>query len=241
LSPRELAIVASAALDVALAELLSRRLTGPQNEIGEFLGVAEDGRAPAGSFGARIQLARLLGLIGDKDVAALRAMKNLRNKMAHRARMDFTHELVAPFFMRLWAGIEEYMRSRVVDWLMEFAKNLQAEPEAETPAATDEILKELAWLRQHLRNMNETQRAISEATGDAFDFAAFLHEHRNEMAEQIVGGMRQAVEKADPDSRAELLLFVFAHYQERFYALHQSIQRVDDISGVVISPPASPP
>jgi hypothetical protein len=57
LPPRELAVVAAAVLDLALATLLSRRFMDYPAESEAFLGVNGDGRAPAGSFGARIQLA----------------------------------------------------------------------------------------------------------------------------------------------------------------------------------------
>jgi len=45
LPPRELAIVCSAVLDVALAELLSLRLAEHGKEVEEFLGANGDGRA----------------------------------------------------------------------------------------------------------------------------------------------------------------------------------------------------
>lgn len=89
LPPRELAIVSAAVLDVALAELLSLRLNGQSNEIEEFLGLNADGRAPAGSFGARIQLGTLVGLLTQSDAAILRRIKDLRNIFAHRVRIDF--------------------------------------------------------------------------------------------------------------------------------------------------------
>jgi hypothetical protein len=89
LQPRELAIVSAAVLDAALVELLSLRLSGPQNEIEEFLGVNGDGRAPAGSFGARIQLAVLVGLLTENDAALLRIVKQIRNLFAHRVIVDF--------------------------------------------------------------------------------------------------------------------------------------------------------
>jgi len=89
LPSRELAIVSAAVLDVALAELLSLRLNGQSNEIEEFLGLNADGRAPAGSFGARIQLGILVGLLTQSDAAILRRIKDLRNAFAHRVRVDF--------------------------------------------------------------------------------------------------------------------------------------------------------
>jgi len=75
---RELAIVVAGSLDLALAELISRRLIDYPKECEEFIGANEDGRAPAGSFGARIQLALLLGIITTDDAAQLRLIKASR-------------------------------------------------------------------------------------------------------------------------------------------------------------------
>jgi hypothetical protein len=84
LSFREMVIVGVAAIDVALAELLAMRLLDDPPEAYDFLGADGDGRAPAGSFGARIQLAYLLGLIAKPSISILRALKAVRNAMAHR-------------------------------------------------------------------------------------------------------------------------------------------------------------
>lgn len=89
LPQRELAIVCAAVLDVALAELLWLRLRECGKESEEFLGLNGDGRAPAGSFGARIQLGLLVGLLTPDDAATLRAMKELRNLFAHRVKVTF--------------------------------------------------------------------------------------------------------------------------------------------------------
>ena len=51
LGGRELAIVACAVLDTALASLLERRLLDIPAELESFLGVNGDGRAPAATFG----------------------------------------------------------------------------------------------------------------------------------------------------------------------------------------------
>jgi hypothetical protein len=101
LSRRELAIVAAAVLDVALAELLSKRLLDVPKEYEEFLGLDENGRAPAGTFGARIQLALLLGVITDRDTAILREIKHIRNRFSHRVKVDFTSPTVRPHVIRL--------------------------------------------------------------------------------------------------------------------------------------------
>ena len=89
LPQRELAIVCAAVLDVALAELLWLRLRDCGKESEEFLGLNGDGRAPAGSFGARIQLGILVGILTPDDAATLRAIKELRNLFAHRVKVTF--------------------------------------------------------------------------------------------------------------------------------------------------------
>ena len=88
LAPRELVIIACGLLDAALAEVISLRFRDDRNESDGFLGVEGDSRAPAGTFGARIQLAYLLGLIDAPMVRGLRGLKRLRNLMAHRVRID---------------------------------------------------------------------------------------------------------------------------------------------------------
>lgn len=89
LLPRELAIVSAAVLDAALAELLALRLRDESKEIEDFLGLNGDGRSPAGSFGARIQLGLLVGILTREDAAILRTIKDIRNHFAHRVKIDF--------------------------------------------------------------------------------------------------------------------------------------------------------
>lgn len=103
LPPRELAIVSAAVLDVALAELLSLRMAGQIKEIEGFLGLNGDGRAPAGSFGARIQLGLLVGLLTPEDAAILRVIKELRNIFAHRVCVDFLEPSVVKATTKLYA------------------------------------------------------------------------------------------------------------------------------------------
>jgi hypothetical protein len=86
LPARDLTIVACAVLDTCLAELFAARLSGPRAEIESFLGLDGDGRAPVGSFGARIQFGIVMGLLDSMwHARRLRALKALRNAMAHRA------------------------------------------------------------------------------------------------------------------------------------------------------------
>ena len=103
LPPRELAIVSAAVLDVAIAELLALRLIDQTKEAEEFLGVNGDGRAPAGSFGARIQLGVLVGLLTQDDAAILRTIKELRNHFAHRVRIDFLSPPILKVTIKLHA------------------------------------------------------------------------------------------------------------------------------------------
>ena len=102
LSNRELAVVAASVMDLALAELLSKRLVDYPKEYEEFLGLDADGRAPCGSFGARIQLALLLDVITPQEAAMLRDIKNIRNKFAHRVKCTFTATEVVPLLEDLY-------------------------------------------------------------------------------------------------------------------------------------------
>lgn len=98
---RELAIVAAAVIDSALAQLLHMRLKDDTKESEDFLGVSGDSRAPCASFGARIQLAYLTGLITKDDVVILRLIKNIRNAFAHRVKADFNSKDVLPLISTL--------------------------------------------------------------------------------------------------------------------------------------------
>ena len=108
---RELAITAGAVLDLALVEILSMTLTGPEQEIHSFLGINGDGRAPCGSFGARIQLALLLSIISERDAAILRAIKNIRNQLAHQVNADFDCSSVLPLLNKLHDNFQELAES----------------------------------------------------------------------------------------------------------------------------------
>ncbi len=115
LPSRELAIVCASVLDVALAELLSMRLRDNRKEAEDFLGLNGDGRAPAGSFGARIQLAVLVGLLTPEDAAVFRKVKALRNLFAHRVKIDFTSPAVVTVLLELhkiWIKRNEHLLDR---------------------------------------------------------------------------------------------------------------------------------
>jgi len=101
LPPRELAIVCVAVLDAALAELLSLRLKDNGREAEKFLGANGDGRAPVSSFGARVQLGLLLGILTFEDAEILRTMKDIRNQFAHRVKVDFLSPSILKATMKL--------------------------------------------------------------------------------------------------------------------------------------------
>ena len=123
LSRRELAIVVAGSLDLALAELIAKRLVDSPKECEEFLGANEDGRAPAGSFGARIQLALLLGIISAQDAAQLRIVKSIRNKFAHRIKVDFTSETVKPLIRKLYDKVVVRTKSLITGGYLPGANN----------------------------------------------------------------------------------------------------------------------
>lgn len=142
LPPRELAIVSAAVLDVALAELLALRLVDREKESEEFLGLNGDGRAPVGSFGSRIQLGLLVGLLTPDDTAILRAIKELRNLFAHRVRINF----LTPSVLKATTKLHSL-------WL---ARN-EALIQAGAVTGTTEQLKELA---RHLPNVTEAGEGL---------------------------------------------------------------------------------
>ncbi|WDZ75482.1 hypothetical protein PWG15_12735 [Ensifer adhaerens] len=105
LPPRELGIVAASVLDIALAELLSRRLIDHKKEIESFVGLDGDGRAPCGTFSARIQLAILTGVIMPDDGEILRCIQKIRNILAHRVNVDFLTKDVVTQLRKLHARL----------------------------------------------------------------------------------------------------------------------------------------
>lgn len=102
LSDRELAIVAGGVLDLALAEMIALRLVDSPKEAESFLGLDGTGNAPGGTFGARIQLAALLGIITAEDARILRALKGVRNAFAHRVSVSFCDDAVQPYVRSLF-------------------------------------------------------------------------------------------------------------------------------------------
>jgi hypothetical protein len=149
LSLRESVILTSAMIDTALAELISKRLIGPEHEIVEFLGADADGRAPCGSFGSRIQLARLLGILVEEDVALLRLVKKLRNMAAHRVKL----EIGAPEVADLLVAIFEFMKTPVTKWYSLLKMLRQRDPR---------IMKRLAKEDPEGEKIHEAMKRLDE-------------------------------------------------------------------------------
>jgi hypothetical protein len=133
LRPRELAIVAAAVLDLALVDLISRRFVNNPKESEKFLGANDDGHAPSGSFGARIQLAMLLGIITESDAVILRAIKGIRNAFAHRSRVSFRDKSVQKLLCSIWQEWPTWVRAKPPTGLSrgldELARLLDRHPE----------------------------------------------------------------------------------------------------------------
>jgi hypothetical protein len=107
LQGRDLAIVCAAVLDLALAELITLRLNNYPDEVEDFLGLDGDGRAPAATFGSRIQLALLLNIITEEDAKILRALKDLRNEFAHTVKVTFVSPNVAKYLRKLFSLLRQ--------------------------------------------------------------------------------------------------------------------------------------
>ena len=167
LPARELAIVAAAVLDVALAEIISLRLRQNRKEIELFLGIDGDGRTPAGSFGARIQLALLVGLITEEDATILRQIKNLRNTFAHRVKVDFlspsvqkiTKEMHSAWVKRT-TGLEGLEKN--TDGLAFIEKHLSTIPEA----GEGLLLALLAIYQAYFHRLHDRIRPLNDLVAD---------------------------------------------------------------------------
>jgi hypothetical protein len=119
LSMRDLVIVGCSILDISIAHMIEWRLLDIQKEAEKFLGYDGDGRAPAGSFGARIQLALLLGVIRQVDADILRAYKGMRNVFAHKVNVAILDAQVTTFVKVIAKGLLEILRPDGRDPLFE--------------------------------------------------------------------------------------------------------------------------
>lgn len=171
LPPRELAIVAPAVLDVALTELLTLRLADDEKEAQDFLGLSGDGRAPAGSFGARIQLGLLLGLLTPRDAAILRVLKEIRNIFAHRVRVDFLSPPVLKATIKLHAlwlvNAEMLIASGAISGTTEHIQALRAHLPNVPEAGEGLLLSVLTLYQAYFHRMHGRVRRIGDALHQA--------------------------------------------------------------------------
>jgi hypothetical protein len=100
LTDRDLAITGGAIIELGLVHLLENRLAALPKTMEKFLGLNET-EGPASTFSARIQLAALVGLITEEDALYLTAVKNIRNRFAHRVDVNFASDFVVKEFDKL--------------------------------------------------------------------------------------------------------------------------------------------
>jgi hypothetical protein len=104
---RELVIVASAILELALVDLLSMRLVKNDEIIDKFLGISGDYGGL--DFNKRIDLSYLLGLIGLVEAQTLHSLRGLRNLMAHRVNINLCDPNCLKYVMQL---IDQFHKPR---------------------------------------------------------------------------------------------------------------------------------
>jgi hypothetical protein len=172
LSERELVIVTAGVLDLALAELISKRLIDKPKEYESFLGLDESGNAPAGSMGARIQLALLLGIIRIEDARILRIIKNIRNKFAHRVNVDF-----------LDPSIQSLANKLLSEWAERSKFIIQSYPEAARVASK----KGLSELKEQLDKDTQAGEGLLLAVFSVYQAYFYRLSDRIERIQYVVG------------------------------------------------------
>ena len=167
LSSRELAIVTAAVLDAALAELLALRLKSINKEVESFLGLNGDGRAPVSSFGARIQLALLLGILTPRDAEILRTIKGIRNEFAHRVNAEFLSPFIlhrTTHLLSLWTELSEHLaKSGSVRGSPEALENLKRMLPQEAEAGQGLLLAILSVYQAYFHRIHSHVKQIDRA------------------------------------------------------------------------------
>jgi|GEM_PF-2825859 hypothetical protein len=96
---RGAAIVGAAYIDLVVREALTARM----GDLPDIVTLLFENRGPLQDFGARIQLAFAIGIIGRGAYLDLCIIKDARNAFAHSAEaMDFDHADVKARCSRLW-------------------------------------------------------------------------------------------------------------------------------------------
>lgn len=88
---RGAALSAAAYLDDLLGQILSSFCV--PNSSGKTLASSE-GKAPLGTFSARLQACHALGLISDSEFAQCDLVRKVRNEFAHKVKMSFENDRV---------------------------------------------------------------------------------------------------------------------------------------------------
>jgi hypothetical protein len=96
---RGAAIVGGAYVDLVVREALTAKMS----DVPDIISTLFENRGALQDFGARIQLALVLGVYGNRAYKDLCIIKDIRNAFAHSAEaMDFTHDDVTKLCDRLW-------------------------------------------------------------------------------------------------------------------------------------------
>jgi hypothetical protein len=219
---RECVILVSSIIDAGLAELISSRLAGPEHEIVEFLGADEDGRAPCASFGSRIQLAALLGIIKQEDVVLLRLVKGLRNLAAHRVKFDISDQRVANKLAEIYEAFKWPLiaQLKLVGRIMLGDKKLLKKLK-ESPDWRPEIDDKLALATKSVETNAEFKK-----------FVVWFLEMTPKGPENLASKMLAIVPsfvRSEPKVGPYLLAVLLQVYSGRFKLLLENIARVDSI------------
>ena len=161
LSQRGWAIIAASHLDEQLAALLRAFFVDDQRTVDQML---EDTGAIS-AFGARIELAFLLGLISARERNMLNLIRKIRNDFAHNSRIvSFSQSPIKDRCLELDAtkilGSEELGDPR--------------KPEGKFVAASSFLLLVLVHRREHLQ-----RRAEAESISEDY-IASMIKEHSGE-------------------------------------------------------------
>ncbi|MGC9259913.1 MAG: hypothetical protein ACP5I8_07530 [Phycisphaerae bacterium] len=233
LSLREQIIFAAAVPDAGLARLTGHRLNGPLDEINNFLGTAGkgDSRAPCGSFGSRIQLARLVGVINPEDAELLREVKDLRNHVAHAVEIELESKAIAEGLLAVYTLFKPVRVQNLV--FMELAQKgnspLMKQVEKMYPGEWRILQAKLDQSRQQWQE--EIVQPIT-AIYESRLKAGKMEPTETPVAEILTSGMEALLSNGDNIKMVANLLFLamLAYYRVRFDSTLRNMKPVDVIA-----------
>ncbi|MGC8624756.1 MAG: hypothetical protein ACP5VQ_05770, partial [Phycisphaerae bacterium] len=230
LSLREQIIFAAAVLDAGLVRLIGHRLNGPLDEINNFLGTAGkgDSRAPCGSFGSRIQLARLVGVITAEDAELLREVKDLRNHVAHAVEIELESKAIAEGLLAIYTLFKPVRVQNLV--FMELAQRgnspLMKQVEKTHPAGWRILQAKLDQSRQ------QWQEGVVQPCTEIYE--GYLKTGKIKPTETPVtvilsSGMEALLSNGDNIKMVANLLFlaILGYYRTRFDSALRNMKPVD--------------